>query len=801
MADKQGITTAVVNIIGNLDKSVKQSIDKATKSMKALKVAGIATATAIGAGVAGATKYLLDLGNELDGAYDTIRIGTGATGEALEGLQGDFEKVFASLPTSAESAGQAIADVNTRLGLSGEELQEVSKRAILLSENLGQGDLTTVIEKSSRALQAWNVDSSEMGDKMDYLWKVSQSTGIGFNELAEKTQKYGATFQSLGYDFESASTLIGQLVKNGADVDSVLAGMRTSIGKLTAQGLSASEGFEQYYYNIKNAKDETEAMSIASEIFGTKNGALMASAIRSGRIEVGALTAELSKSGETISGCAWDTMDYAEKLQVMKNKMKVALAPLANSVFDSLNALMPVAEKGMEILTGLIQKFGGALPSLVPIISSVADKVVTFIGDLMPTIEAVGNGIISAVKGAIPFVKEAITSVMGLVQKLMPTIQSLMPTIIGTLQKILPPVMKIAQTVAKVINGILPVVSRLVDAIVPIVAGLVDTIAPIIGGIIDVVMPVVDTVTSVILPILQGVFGQITVHINYIKEVLTNVIGFIQNVFTGNWAGALENVKNLALAPLNYIRGLFENIVSTVQKVISAVSEKFPTIGAVLQSVFNAVTPIIDSIKGIFNGLTDFIKNVFTGNWRGAWEAVKSIFTNIFSGLAGIVKAPLNAVVGIVNKVISSINSVGFKIPDWVPVVGGKAFSLNIPQIPTFAQGGIATSPSICGEGGFPEYVISTDPKYRGANLDLLAQAGNALNIGTVADGLSARAGTVNNTTNNEGGKVYKIEFAPVINCSGNANGNDIVEALKARLPEFVDMITGALEAEREGAY
>lgn len=69
-----------------------------------------------------------------------------------------------------------------------------------------------------------------------------------------------------------------------------------------------------------------------------------------------------------------------------------------------------------------------------------------------------------------------------------------------------------------------------------------------------------------------------------------------------------------------------------------------------------------------------FIRNVFTGNWRGAWENVKQIFSNAVSGLATIFKAPINAIVDGWNGLAGSLGSV--TIPDWVPGIGGGSWSL-----------------------------------------------------------------------------------------------------------------------------
>ena len=63
------------------------------------------------------------------------------------------------------------------------------------------------------------------------------------------------------------------------------------------------------------------------------------------------------------------------------------------------------------------------------------------------------------------------------------------------------------------------------------------------------------------------------------------------------------------------------------------------------------------------------------------------IFGGIFDTLAALIKAPINAVIGIINGAISGINKLGIDVPDWVPVIGGQKFGINIPPIPMLYKG------------------------------------------------------------------------------------------------------------------
>ena len=248
--------------------------------------------------------------------------------------------------------------------------------------------------------------------------------------------------------------------------------------------------------------------------------------------------------------------------------------------------------------------------------------------------------------------------------------------------------------------------------------------------------------------IFSGIKGKIAPYIDgiknaisSIKNVFTNQIDFVKNVFTGNWKGAWESVKNMFrnycnnltesvaglkngfMAVVNWFKGLpatfsniFSGISSAVSNMIASIGERFPVLGTIIQTVQGMIAPYIDgiknaisSIKNVFTSLIDFVKNVFTGNWAGAWESVKNIFGNAFSALTGLAKAPLNAVISLVNSAIGGLNKLHVSIPDWVPGLGGKEFGINIPQIPMLATGGIATQPSICGDGGYAEDVLSAE--------------------------------------------------------------------------------------------
>ena len=549
MAGKGKELQAVVNLAGSIDPSLGKAIESAQKKISGLNVKALAVGAAVG-GIAVATgkavveagKYLKDLGSQFDGAADAIRIGTGATGDALDGLLDDFDEVYKSVPTTMEDASKAIADYNTRLGLTGPQLQEISKQALQVSDMLGD-DLGGVIEESSQAFQQWNIDAENMGGAMDYIFKVSQSTGMGFTDLMSNMQKFGPQLQEMGYSFETASALMGQLDKAGVNTEEVLSAMKKSVGALAKEGISASDGLAMYYEQIKNAGTAAEAASIASEIFGTKAGSTMAAAIRDGTLAVGDLTESLLENGETIAGAAEDTYDFAERLQIMKQGLEVALKPMANTVFDGLNKFMPVLQKLME--------------QIVPVISDAVEAAAPFVEEFL-------MGAADALEDVLPLISQLAADLLPILTQLMST---LLPPLLSLVQTLLPPLMQIVGAIlppiASLLSTILPMITQIVSAVLPVLVQIISTLLPVITPLLEVALQIVNDVIMPLLPplmqIVQALLPPLVSLLNLVMPILSPLLALLQPIASvlGTIADVIAKIVSFGSGVISKIAGLF----------------------------------------------------------------------------------------------------------------------------------------------------------------------------------------------------------------------------------------------------
>lgn len=264
----------------------------------------------------------------------------------------------------------------------------------------------------------------------------------------------------------------------------------------------------------------------------------------------------------------------------------------------------------------------------------------------------------------------------------------------------------------------------------------------------------------------------ITIAVAAIAALTAGVIWLYRN-----WDTAKEKLLEFG-AKVNEI---WTGIATWVTGAIDAIGQYFPIFGGYLFGWWSSIQDAVGNVQAIFGGLIDFIGNVFSGNWSAAWENIVDIFANIFGMIGNLAKAPINGVIGAVNTVINGINGIGFDLPDWM---GGGHFGINIPNIPMLATGGFTEGPSIAGEAGM-EAVISFDRSVREANLGYWAQAGRML--GATADdaGFSLSGESGGDTVIDMGG----VTFAPNINITGKADKESVIKAIEDEYPEFLDML------------
>lgn len=214
-----------------------------------------------------------------------------------------------------------------------------------------------------------------------------------------------------------------------------------------------------------------------------------------------------------------------------------------------------------------------------------------------------------------------------------------------------------------------------------LLADLLDAVSDIFGDIIDAIIEKCGLAGTPVGNMMAG-----------IKDIVQGGLGFISGILTGDLEKMKQSVIQMLTGVKTFVLGIWDwfklGLTSLLDWLDGKTNGRFHEI---IELAKTYVSDVIDGVKQIFGGFIDFLTGVFTLDWEKAWEGIKEIFRGIWNTIVGVLEAAVNLIIKGINWLISKLNSLQIKIPDWL---GGGFFGFNIRpiaelQIPRLAKGAI----------------------------------------------------------------------------------------------------------------
>lgn len=300
------------------------------------------------------------------------------------------------------------------------------------------------------------------------------------------------------------------------------------------------------------------------------------------------------------------------------------------------------------------------------------------------------------------------------------------------------------------LDGILELVGKLLENLGALWQNtLVPFIEWIINNIMPVISPIIGTIGNLILDLL-AVAGDV---ISGITTILGGFLDFCTGVFTGDfgmcWQGIeeiLQGFKKIAASIFDFAKkNILQPFIDFVKGIFQTDwSKSFGTLGSVLNTFLGTVQRIWGNIKRVFNGIVEFITGVFSGNWKQAWDGIKEIFGGVFDSLIALAKAPLNAVIDLINGLMDKLNSglsaienaFSFSYDFKNPITGTRHYGhygMSLPRVPTIphlAQGAYVkpNTPQLAmiGDNLHQGEVVAPENKLREMAIEAVRAAGGS---------------------------------------------------------------------------
>lgn len=467
------------------------------------------------------------------------------------------------------------------------------------------------------------------------------------------------------------------------------------------------DGFGDSFANFDNIK--VKLQDIATEIKNIFSPDVQASAnafVTSFINMIGTIAGSIASIGTTIA------TNLVTGLQKYLKKNSGKIQEYLKKMFDIGTILNDLRAELWETFADIFSVFGGEnatnlTANIIQIFSDAFMGVTETIGTLVADI---ASRIVTGFTERKEEIKSALDETLGgladIFGSLSETVQLFTETILPDLVENIQDLLNILQPIFDFIGDTLmdiwtewlnPALDYLGNELIP---DITDTLEQLWN---DVLSPAIDFIKNVATPVIELIAG-------YLKEFWENILKplgkAIGEIFVAAWEALVEIIQKKVIPKWQKIVEVFQFFWDKVGKpLVDWFKDNFLE---TIKNVFGNIKDLIGNIKNIFIGIINFIKNVFLGNWKEAWQNVKDIFANIFEGLGNILKVPINGVIGFLNALIDGIarmvnwigemlNSLSFDIPDWdwLPdSVQGASLGFNFGtwtpgQIPYLAKGAV----------------------------------------------------------------------------------------------------------------
>lgn len=570
----------------------------------------------------------------------------------------------------------------------------------LLQAETAENNLKNALDKTNKELKEQEKASKFAADNIKKIGEAGEKIkGVGTKITAGVTVPIMAIG---GFATKQAIEVETQFAKVSTLLDSSQVDFqkyKNEIAKTaTEMGVSFEEYSESVYSAISASVDQADAVNFVGDAVKLAKG---------GFTETATAVDLLTTTINAYNLKATDAGKISDYLISTQNLGKTTVNELGKTGSQADKALKEIAGKSFKQL----MDEGNNLSDVLNLMNEHAHKNGLALNDMFGSVEA-GTAALTLSKGEGSEYNEILKQINDSAGATQEAFDKMDDTPARKMEKAQ---LRIADAMRQVGEVVIPIVADIAEKVSQFVTAFSNWFGSLDEGSKQTILMIAGVVAA-IGPVLV-VLGTLASSISSLIPVIAFIASPIGLVIAAvaAWVAAIVVAYNKIGWFRDFINTSFKVIKDIVVGVFNVLKDTTKStfdfitgfIGGAMDGAAKIIGDYVNAIKRIFGGIVDFVTGVFTGDWSRAWQGVVDIFGGIFEGIAAVAKAPINAMITLINGFIGGLNNI--KIPKWVPGIGGKGF--HIGKIPYLAEGGtILNGQAIVGEAG-PELLTAKNGK------------------------------------------------------------------------------------------
>jgi TP901 family phage tail tape measure protein len=597
---------------GRTMEEVGESVKHAGEGMKN---AGQTMSAAITLPLVGMGAAALSAANDFDSAADRLQTQLGLTAEQTKELDQVARNLWKNaFGENIHEASDAVAVIYQQLGnLPAEEIEAVAAAAFTLADAFGV-DIKESARAAGQLMSQFGVDSQSA---MDMLTAAFQRGGDYTDELIDTINEYSTQFANMGFSAEQMMGLFVSGVESGIfSLDKLGDAVKESFLQITDGADNTRAALEELGLDFKQIETDMASggekanaafMAVMTAIAGVTKEAdrnrlaveLMGTPIEDLGPQYQAFFAQATGSMEGFEGAAkqaGDTLydNLGSRMTTALRSLQEALLPIGTILLGIVEQAMPYIQKladtfinmspAMQYVVLIIGAIAAAIGPLLVIIGTLITSIgsiITGLGGLATAMGISGGaaglfsaaiatltgpiGIaIAAVSGLIAVfvalynhneqfrirvqevwenIKQAFSTAMNFISNIVRTVMTQISSFFGEiLGKIQSFWNENGQQIMAIVQGFMGIISAEVKEKMGIIKGIFEMVWPIVSGVVQIAWGLIKASTQTALDVILG------------------IIQLALKLLKGDWEGAWETIKEVAMSIMNNIIDFFEDI-------------------------------------------------------------------------------------------------------------------------------------------------------------------------------------------------------------------------------------------------